>query len=184
MNKGFILFFLLLSSCAMGDDIQCLFVTNELCVDPGGYSIDTEMIYDMVNITEAAVNKFYPGLNLPDLIKENDVKMKYISKQEMIENHSENVRGVYYRNGKAIYIVYPNFWDNEVVLCLENYYVPGHELLHFIFEEYLGGSEDDGFNHNSDLFVQWSDNNEASYISTAEYYIYTDIDNLCKIQGE
>jgi hypothetical protein len=182
MKYFYPILFTLLSGCAMGDDIECDFVSEGLCVDEGDYYIDTEMVYRTINFTEMAVNKFYPGLNLGDLLDKYNVKVKYISKEEMKREHHPSARGIYYSNGHAIYVAQPDRWDEDWQLCVENYYVLGHELEHFIFEEYLDGSEEDSFDHNTDLFLDWVFQDEENRVSTesAEFYIYMDVLYRCK----
>ena len=184
MKKLFLFLCMSLFCISCGDDIQCRFMTNNLCVDSNGYYIDTEMVYQTINVVENAVNRFYPGLDLPWYIKDRDLKVKYISKEEM-ERDEPGASG-YYTSDNRIYISYPDVWSDEIKLCQRLYYVLGHELLHFVHQEYLGWSDEDNVEHDTMLFFEWAAKNQTQLDFTviAEYYVEIDMRDLCNSRPE
>ena len=106
--------------------------------------------------------------------------MKYISEKEMKDKHDPEASGVYYIGENVIYIAYPDSWLEERFLCINNYYILGHELEHFIFEYYLKGNDEDNQNHNSKIWLIWALKNGSSLYTCSEYYIYTDVDDECQ----
>lgn len=165
--------FLVLASCST--DQQCDFVVDGLCVVTWDYQVSAEELSWEIAEVEAAVNKYFPGLDLAALIENKGLVLHFVEEGKMEGNRGD------YSNDEAEYIRVQQFGldDGEDIQCMQVNYVFGHELLHFIGRNYLNISDEDQENHVAhNLFLEMNVGNRLASDS-AEYEIYHKTADYC-----
>lgn len=169
---------LFLSAC--GDDNFINMCGAE--VDPGPFEIRSDLFCQAVRITEHAVNRRrLLTLDLYECMRNKDLKVKYLPPPRPKGESGGSLRGLYYSD-RSIEL-WPDSGDENKYtpwgLCIEMYYVLGHELLHFLAEEELS-ERDKGKTHDiPDLFLQGAWEIGLYSKLAAEFDIWIDINEMC-----
>lgn len=176
----FILLLVVLAGCGHVDAFVCDGeMVSELCLYKGDFDINSAAITDTIEIVQEVVSTEYPGLDLPYMLGAYDVFAKYKSRDAM----PGGARGIY------------RFVDHRILvngieslgesgeanlICREHYYVLGHEMLHFIIDEYLDASYEANSWHTHPFFIQADeDGNYPGIAETVEGRIYIGVIRLC-----
>lgn len=149
----------------------------EVCYQDG-MEIDPEMVEFAINSTEKAFNKMFwdSKIDLKALMKKADIFTFYTpyDDPDIVGFRGKYKNYPFYR----IQMAYGESGDD----CLNRYYVLGHELLHFIADNYLHVSGEDNSTHHVDkVFFYWATTPQMPEF--AEYYLFQDVTERCKGNG-
>jgi len=175
-----LLIILLLTGCG---SIPCeegytLFVKG-LCVNAGGYQVDTQNLEITLILTEAYFNQFFPDnrVDLESLLLEYKVTLKY-------SDHLCRARGVTFHPfvdhadrteyASRIFVLGWSCWNRN--------YVMAHEILHIISYHHLKVSGEMNMTHMvPNVFLIWADKLDIPREETVEYHILTDVKEMCGV---
>lgn len=162
--RPFLAIFILFAACGTE-------VPNSIYLDDGGYDISEEMVGFVIDEVEYQFSRYYGRPDIRRLANKVGLSI-YYSQEE-----PEEYRGIYYYDGNKIEIR-PGQIENPVDFCVEKYYVLGHELMHFLAENYLHLV---GVGHDvPNVFLSWAYHNDLSFEETAELYVYVNIRSRCE----
>jgi hypothetical protein len=161
-----------LSACVMAEDTAEHFSIGGMDIYPDEYNISQARIIEVIIEVEQAFNEFFPGLNLLDLIEEERLYVYYFDFGD-----DNKYRGLYYSKDNTIHLDYPEeLLDRPEAMCMENYYVLGHEMMHFVTLRYL--NEKSREHDNPNIWIQWGVD-VGQVKETAEYVFYSQMAISC-----
>ena len=120
-----------LSGCGA---VECDFYVRGLCVDTGGFPIDSDMLMGTIDIENAILQTDYPEIDITDIFEKENVSLQYV---EILPDY----------RGKTE--------ENEIQIrftksCVDRYYVLAHEILHIFAEYGIQAKWSDNANHTVD----------------------------------
>jgi hypothetical protein len=122
-------------ACCISCGAPCGNEANGLCVDAHGYPVDFELVSGEVDI----VAGIYP--DLPNYIGES--RLEFV---ESLSSEGEADAGLYHWDEHLIEVV----WKEErgaKFSCTSQYFVVGHELVHFVAEVEFGIPDEANHDH-------------------------------------
>ena len=137
-------------------------------VSLSGY--DEELIKDLIQNVNDAINKYYPGLNLKSLMQYYHLRVQVYPTDRM------SVGGLYMRGNQTIMLSAPDGSWNSNQQCLQMYYTLGHELIHFVDYAYLNNENSE---HNTKNLFFLGCSTSSEYINTSEYDIWATYADIC-----
>lgn len=173
------------SPTANSDISLCEYKINGICilVQPRMEIDQNALLWAILN-TEKNYNKFYPGLDLLSLSIDHNLILEYrwtnrhVEHQATYSTFSGHQMRVYLREGDNI---------TERMGCVDRYFLPTHELLHFINREYLGGDSYVDYIHMTEhVYLEWElaeskkESRIYNYTNIVEGLIYHDISTFCE----
>lgn len=159
-----------ISYCIAEANGVCIFGNSDMNIDPAILSKYLTNLQD-------EVNQYYPGLDFDSYAEFNHLAITY--KWAGNNTHIGN-----YANYSTNATVWLRQGDNVTpkIACMDRYFWPIHEVLHFIVERYM--DYDDRYDsHNVPyIFNHWANLNGKDNSVTVEGRLYTIISTDCSNQ--
>lgn len=132
------------------------------------FAVDDDMFCAVLDTTNTLIRDHGYSIKLRTLAAQKYLVVEFSTEPRPVLSDGHIVRGMY---SNRYITIYPEVEENSYGLCMEMYYVFGHELLHFVAEEGLGGRFA-GLNHDiPELFVTTAD--ERDHSVELGMYLYT-----------
>lgn len=171
----FLLILILLSSCGYDDSNTYTALKPgyvEICgvyvYGTESFAVDDDMFCAVLDQTNALLRDHGYATDLRTLVAQKYLAVEFSTEPRPVFTSGRIVRGLYLN---CYITIYPRGEENSFGLCMEMYCVFGHELLHFVAEEGLGGRFA-GLDHDiPELFASSVDENDESV--ELDMYMYT-----------
>lgn len=174
-----LLIILFLASCGnIPCDENFTIYAKGLCVNPGGYQVNTQNLETALTLVEIYYNQFYSDnpIDLEQLLIENKVTLKY-------SDHLCQARGITFlpfTDEDGTY--YPTRMFVLGWSCWNRNYVTAHEILHVIARHHMRADSEVNQSHMvPNMFLTWAIETETPREETVEHYLTEDIRELCEV---
>jgi len=181
--------FILLFSFSCGKERLCNFYADNICVNVGQYDIESQLVSFVVDSVEKRMLEYTNKKhNISKLAEQENLYVMYADPDSIpsLCSNVENARGCIHFPEDEIYVA-GYLYENEISIhslrarCISNYYVLGHEFLHFIIDHDTNISNKNNINHNvKNIFIIWAARNDKQLNLNAEGQMYIDVVRKCK----